>query len=564
MKKAICLLALLWLAIPVFLVAQAATAIQPLYGVQLIVGVTKMTTDVDKVTVFQDRALVERVGTMSIPAGGSRITVQYLPQNIDANSVRVSVSGGTNALLGGVEVFFEQFTPEAIHALKDSIQAIDDRLDELKIEEEGFATQRQFLQSIAMLGGADAIDEKLIISPQNLTAAATFLKTQLEELAKGNTKIMSERRELDKKREQLQLRFDQIIGGTAGKGYRIEVPIETKSEAQFTVRVQYLVYNAYWIPQYDARYEESTGKVALTYYGKISQSTGEDWENSKIVLSTAQPQLGTEPPELSQWTLHKYIPYSTRKGGANAPAPPPMAKSMAEEDMMMQMAAEPQQQLEAQYAISSAAMSGQTVIFDVPGRRTIPADGQSHRVVVAQLDFDAQKRFVTVPKMIEKVYLTAKCSNKSDYLLLPGEVALFQGNDYIGMQSFDEPLGFDEEFQLAMGPVQTIKVIRKRIKEFNEQTGIIGQSKREFFAFEIKLNNNSKSDAEIELKDQIPYSADEDIKVDDVRFDPKPTEQDKEFTGEVVWQVTLKPGEEKKFTLQFSVKYPKGVIIQGL
>jgi hypothetical protein len=36
----------------------------------------------------------------------------------------------------------------------------------------------------------------------------------------------------------------------------------------------------------------------ITYYGQIKQSTGEDWTDAKLYLSTAMPSIGGEIPEL--------------------------------------------------------------------------------------------------------------------------------------------------------------------------------------------------------------------------------------------------------------------------
>ena len=38
--------------------------------------------------------------------------------------------------------------------------------------------------------------------------------------------------------------------------------------------------------------------IQVQYYGFIKQQTGEDWENAKISLSTAQPSIGGSAPEL--------------------------------------------------------------------------------------------------------------------------------------------------------------------------------------------------------------------------------------------------------------------------
>ena len=85
--------------------------------------------------------------------------------------------------------------------------------------------------------------------------------------------------------------------------------------------ISYVVFNASWSPSYDLRVftkDKSMKVVAplimvdinhmhlklsalyiqVHYYGLIKQSTGEDWENANISLSTAQPSVGGSAPQL--------------------------------------------------------------------------------------------------------------------------------------------------------------------------------------------------------------------------------------------------------------------------
>ena len=41
----------------------------------------------------------------------------------------------------------------------------------------------------------------------------------------------------------------------------------------------------------------------MLYYGLIKQSTGEDWTNAKLSLSTANPSIGGSVPELGMQLL---------------------------------------------------------------------------------------------------------------------------------------------------------------------------------------------------------------------------------------------------------------------
>lgn len=57
----------------------------------------------------------------------------------------------------------------------------------------------------------------------------------------------------------------------------------------FELYLSYVVSHASWEPAYDVRVDSSTQGLSLTYYGAVRQSTGEDWVNCRVSLSTAQP-----------------------------------------------------------------------------------------------------------------------------------------------------------------------------------------------------------------------------------------------------------------------------------
>src|SRR3989442_2673026 len=78
------------------------------------------------------------------------------------------------------------------------------------------------------------------------------------------------------------------------------------------MEVSYVVPSASWSPTWDARLDAEKPSVGLSLYGAVQQSSGEDWSDVKLAVSTAQPQRGLYVPELSARYLDK-----------NPPPPPP-------------------------------------------------------------------------------------------------------------------------------------------------------------------------------------------------------------------------------------------------
>ncbi len=524
-------------------------------NVLLKAGTNSVKMPVSSVTVFTDRALVERSAKISVPAGNTQLVVEYLPSSIDENSVRVSGTSAGKVILGGIEVLYQRWTPDTIRKIRGKLQTLKDRLAELKLREKGLSIRQDFLKSVAQLGGSEPDGDYLVIKPQNLSSTASFIKRELESIAGETTDIARQKRKVNRQIDSLQEVLNNMTGGNSGRGYKVIIPVNAETPSQLTLRVKYVVSGASWKPAYDARYDESLGKVRITYMGVVFQRTSEDWQDVKLVLSTSQPQIDTRPPRLTQWYLSVYQEEEYGGGGKL------MALPMFEEKAM---AGEQAAEESVEFQRATSRLVGETVVFDVPGKVSIPSDGQKHQVIIGEFDLDAEKKFVAVPAIAEKVYLIARCSNNTGFLLLPGKVSVFQGEDFVGTQWIDDAVGFGEKFEIAMGPVKTIEVQRRQVKKYRETTGIFGRGVKETFAYEIEVSNHSRSPVEVEVIDRIPVSQDEKISVENVKFEPQPAERNRDFEGQVVWNVKLQPGEKKKVKFQFSVKYPRDVDVEGL
>ena len=106
------------------------------------------------------------------------------------------------------------------------------------------------------------------------------------------------------------------LQGNSGT-YSSDVFIKVSSEAKQIVGldVSYLVGKAYWIPKYDIRSETVDGPIDLTYKADVFQSTGVDWKNVKLKLSTGNPSVDNTQPELDSWHLSYYDPNEFEKSG---------------------------------------------------------------------------------------------------------------------------------------------------------------------------------------------------------------------------------------------------------
>ena len=97
-------------------------------------------------------------------------------------------------------------------------------------------------------------------------------------------------RELDRKRVDLLKKKARLLQASERSEYFAEVLIACPEKREVNVELTYLVGGAGWAPAYEARADEQHGEVELSTFATVTQSTGEDWNDATITLSTALPR----------------------------------------------------------------------------------------------------------------------------------------------------------------------------------------------------------------------------------------------------------------------------------
>ena len=85
--------------------------------------------------------------------------------------------------------------------------------------------------------------------------------------------------------------------------------------------VETVSHGVAWSPKYDLRMHSQEGQLQVHYHGEVSQSTGEDWRDVCLVLSTATPSIGGDAPEPEPWHLHVTEPrmsFKSKSGRSQA------------------------------------------------------------------------------------------------------------------------------------------------------------------------------------------------------------------------------------------------------
>jgi uncharacterized protein (TIGR02231 family) len=168
---------------------------------------------------------------------------------------------------------------------------------------------------------------------------------------------------------------------------------------------------------------------------------------------------------------------------------------------------------------------------------------------------------VSAPVLGEQVHLRAKIANASERTLLKGDASIFHGSDYVGTTALKQTAQ-GEAFEVFLGIDDQIKVKRELIERQVEKSGLLQESRRTTSGYRITVHNYAASRRQVVLRDRLPVSQHEQIKVKELRTQPQPDEQTK--LKLLTWNLTLPPDGEQKVEYRFTVEHPHHMLVPGL
>ncbi|KAJ1303580.1 hypothetical protein OPQ81_011763 [Rhizoctonia solani] len=559
---------------------------------------------IEAVTVFQSNsAEIKRRVNLDLKQGQNHVHIERLPSCLNGDSIRVE---GT-----GTAVIFDvvYHAPSYARPQSDDVSTAQRALETLQKERDIASEQSEFLASYGK-----TLDSKNI----NIEDVQRFL----DMFGPRQVAVAKRIQELDVQIEKAREELDEVRLKTfqdlksQKRGASVAVTVLAEMDGKAELMLTYVVSNASWTPLYDirasiAKTPDATSKIVLHYRASITQTTGENWPEVALTLSTASPQLGSQVPTLSAWKI-----------GFTAPAAPPIARTAVKGGWRSRRVRTQAEELEESdqdmgfglfdgdeefrappMATRTAHVATAGVLsanFGIPSRSDIPSDEGSHKVVIAVLDLNADLEWICVPREKESVFLTCKVVNSSEFTLLPGEASVFMDDNFVSKSRIDH-VSPNDSFKTSLGVDSSLKVTYPSAKTLNrtetqsgfsflarERHSVSAQSQR------ITIRNSRlTSVSDLRVIDHLPVSTDAKLKVNvitpsglDVQqapgsstnADTEGKNKDKEMPwtgvrkgvkarwapldvggeGTVEWKCEIGPSEELELELAWEVSAPIG------
>jgi uncharacterized protein (TIGR02231 family) len=518
------------------------------------------------VTVYPDRARIIRHGRMQLEAGIHELAVEDLTLLLEPDSVRTAGAGTARVKIMGVDVrqaYYTETPSTTAAELERQLQAKGDA-DQALLDELGRLDMQLKLLSGLSEHAGEHLARGIGLGRAETQVGGTllsFIGTHGDLLGQRRRDSAVRRRELAREIEVLRHELERVRSARPRQRYAVYVGVEVLSAGDFTLELEYTTTRgAGWQPLYDLRLAvDEPGQLELSYLAQVQQSTGEDWSDVELTLSTARPAVSAELPELHPWYLHLGPVVRARMAARPSAMMDRMAGAAAEPPMEEEISEVPVP-VTAEIAEAEVETSGSAVTYRIAGRADVPADGTPQLVTVRTMQLAPQWDYLAVPKLVGEVFRRAEVRNDSALTLLPGQVRLFHGGEFVGRASLPKvaPQG---TFETTMGIEDRVVVERELVRrEVGKQ--LIGDRRITHLAYEIEAHNLLPSAVELVVKDQLPVPASEEIKVRLEEVNPQPDEQTEQ--GELTWRLRLQPDEAQTLRFGFSVAAPRGDTVWGL
>jgi hypothetical protein len=426
---------------------------------------------------------------------------------------------------------------------------------------------------------------------------AKFVMTTRSERGK---EVVALQQAIEANKEQAEFakrQLNELASGIQRTERDAVIVVDKANAAAGLIKLNYLVGSVTWKPQYKLRAGKEKDPVVLEYLASVQQRTGEDWTNVLLALSTAQPMLNAAPPELKSLEVaaiplnapnpmaqaglpagpggfgggkgkdaYKEIQLRANAGRGQAQQLANMynwaeaAKTVndaAALEQYAQICATHDEMIVAQHELGDAAGEGISVTFRLKTRLSLPSRNDEQTLEVARIDLAPDFFYKAVPVLTTHVYRQAVLTNRSDFVILPGEATMYLGTDFVGRSELPM-VAMGKQFTVGFGVDPQLQVSRQLVNKDHRTTG---GNQVLTFDYRILINSYKSEAVKMQVWDRVPKAEAQTMAVSLVTQKP-------DLSGDALylredrpknllrWDVSVQPGQsgEKAMSIDYQFR----------
>jgi len=512
-------------------------------------------------TVFFTGAELVHETAIALTKGNSTVKIAGLSPTLDKNSIKIKTSAGV--LVSSFEFstdFLTEKMPnnEEIKRLQESITTHKKQLAKINTNLKVNKDMLSMLQK-SVLKNVEGSESGMAINDLKQTLDYYKAKSlEIEDLLRADTEEKQKTEEMIDKLQR-QLNQEAVKNDKLSGVLTVNLVASNAVNCDFTI--SYYTRSARWIPYYDINAQSIQKPIKIIHKAKVSQTTGMNWDNVKLSLSSSSPSLGRVAPLFQTWFLRFYMPPTYARGGEAARQNSYTyadKKQVKFDEGYVYLSADEEKSEEEPMSMSDYVQQTENqlnLFYEISLPYSIPSNGKEVNIELKNQEVVAKFKYYSAPKLDIETYLLAEIADWQKLNLLSGKANITYDGTYVG-ETYIDASSTQEDLTLTLGSDKRVAVKREKLNEFSS-TKLIGSETRQTVTYQITVRNNQNTPVKMTLKEQYPISTQEEIKVELLKETTEPT-VNKTDIGVLTWEMELQAGEQKVFKLSYSVRYPKG------
>lgn len=472
---------------------------------------------IEAVNVHLEGAEVTRVAHYRLQAGETSIVLRGIAPNlIDESSLRVS---GLEA--NGISI-------RAVSTRRDSAgasfasqaQALHEEAEQLQLRLDALAIKERMIRNLANT------QPTLAVGASGSSASADFWPSIWTKVADGLEDTEHRLHDTQKRLAEVNLAAQKASDTASGQSAQtssviLDVFAEHAAEADLTL--VYQVYGAGWQPIYDARLQTALqpARLGLSRRARVQQSTGEDWTNVPLKLSTARLSAATTAPILRET--------SDATGGSRQIA---------------------------SFIADASSAEPYNVTLQVPGRVSVASGAAAKLYDIGSSTMNADLFVRSAPIADRRAYLQARFVSQDTIPLMPGQIQLYRDGSFVGRAILQGAM-LGDPVTIGFGADDLVSVERTDMKRRERNTTVENGIASVERVFKTVVTNRHPFPIDVEIDDREPAFNNVAIVLTELPTITQPTARRVDgHRGVLAWTYDYAPGEARTMTLAWRVRWP--------
>lgn len=523
---------------------------------------------IDRVKVFLQQAQIEKTVSFPLKQGNNEIILSGNSQYMQTQSLQFTSIN--DFIITDFTPFIQYVQPTQpseeklsnekklkLKILRDSLEILSNQNSDSYTLTSILSREKQVLDNMKIISQPQSID-----SIPKIKDGLSYYRDKMVEISKMLQKenaIVSKR---SIRIKEINNQINIILQGAENNfqprnEYYIRLNIYSEKNIPMSkLSYTYNVGGVYWQPFYDVKFTKPSEPASFVLKAQLTQQTGEDWDDVKLIFSTEQPNNGRILGNLYPYYLKPQQQHARtyRKQSNNVESIAAKVSGVSEDaaEYAVPMANATKY---SEMTVSQLTMLGKE--YEVGMKHTIISDGKEKIIALETKSTKADYKHYTIPKIEKAAYISALMPQWEDLELMDASGKIYLENNYIN-DTYISSSNTEDTLNLSIGQDKRVSVDRKVAKTKPEKTGLLSNTIETIVTITLSIKNNNQTPIDINVEDQIPLSNQENIKITAGELSKA---QYDEKTGKLTWDFSLKALEQKTITFSYTVRQPKGVNI---